>query len=143
MPNFPHCETLAVRNPASSLRKNPLLRKGTVPRGAKPEHPIVCLLRLSKPLPFPAVFADIAMARTRGAKSSSPSTCLRIPRGAPIQDSTSEPPRPRPVPLAVKNASTSPPARCYNTRRSLTIAGASSSGPPKEESKDLRANRSD
>ena len=107
-----------------------------MPRGAKPEHPIVCLLRLSKPLPFPAVFADIAMARTRGAKSSSPSTCLRIPRGAPIQDSTSEPPWPRPGPPPVKSAPTSPPARRYNTRRSLTIAGASSSrGLPKKKAK--------
>ena len=102
-------------------------------RGAKLEHPLVCLHRLSKPRPFPIVSADITMARTQGAKSSSPSTRLRLPRGAPIQDSTSEPPRPRPVPLAVKSASTSPPARCYNTRRSLTIAGASSSGPPKKK----------
>ena len=62
------------------------------------------------------------MARTRGAKSSSPSTRLRIPRGAPVQDSTSEPPRPRLVPPPVKSAPTSPPARRYNT-----VAGASSS----------------
>ena len=105
-------------------------------RGAKPEHPLVCLLRLSKPCPFPVVSANIAMARTRGAKSSPPSTRLRIPRGAPVQDSTSEPPWPRPGPPPVKSAPTSPPARRYNTRRSLTIASASSSrGPPKKKAK--------
>ncbi|XP_059598668.1 pistil-specific extensin-like protein [Vitis vinifera] len=75
------------------------------------------------------------MARTRGAKSSSPSTRLRIPRGAPVQDSTSEPPRPRLAPPPVKSAPTSPPARRYNTRRSLTIAGVSSSGPLKKKAK--------
>ena len=89
-------------------------------RGAKLEHPLVCLHRLSKPRPFPIVSADITMARTQGAKSSSPSTRLRIPRGVLVQDSTSEPPRL--VPPPVKNAPTSPPARRYNT-----VAGASSS----------------
>ena len=106
-----------------------------VPRGAKPEHPLVCLLHLSKSRPFPAVSTDIAMARTRGAKSSSPSTRLRIPRGAPVQDSTSELPRPRLALPPVKSAPTSPLARRYNTRRSLTIVGASSSGPPKKKAK--------
>ena len=82
------------------------------------------------------------MARTRGAKSSSPSTRLRIPRDTPVQDSTSELPRPRLVPPPVKDTPTSPLARCYNTRRSLTIAGANSSrgqksgtGPPKKKAK--------
>ncbi|RVW19619.1 hypothetical protein CK203_114687 [Vitis vinifera] len=67
------------------------------------------------------------MARTWEAKSSSPSTCLRIPRDTSVQDSTSEPSWPRLVPPLVKDAPTSPPARHYNTRRSLTIAGVSSS----------------
>ena len=113
-----------------------------MPRGAKPEHPLVCLLHLSKPHASLAASADIAMARTRGAKSLSPSSRLRIPRGAPIQDSTSEPLWPRPVPPPVKSAPTNPPARRYNTKRSLTIAGASSSrgqksgtGPPKKKAK--------
>ncbi|KAL6310851.1 hypothetical protein AAG906_036837 [Vitis piasezkii] len=35
------------------------------------------------------------MARTRGAKSSSPSNRKRVPRGAPVQGPTSEPPRRR------------------------------------------------
>ena len=113
-----------------------------VPRGAKPKHPPVCLLRLSKPRASPAVFADTTMARTRGVKSLSPSTRLRIPRDVPVQDSTSEPPRPRLVSPPIKDAPTSPPARCYNTRRSITIAGASSfkgqkssTGPPKKKAK--------
>ena len=33
-----------------------------VPRGSKPEHPPICLLRLSKPRASPTVFADTAMA---------------------------------------------------------------------------------
>ncbi|XP_059592751.1 extensin-1-like [Vitis vinifera] len=107
-----------------------------VPRGAKLEHSFVCLLRLSKLRPFSVVFADIAIARTQGAKSSSPSTRLRIPRGVLVQYSTSEPPRPRLGPPPVKGAPTSPPTRRYNTRRSLTIAGASSSrGLPKKKAK--------
>ncbi|KAL6313172.1 hypothetical protein AAG906_016755 [Vitis piasezkii] len=63
------------------------------------------------------------MARTRGAKSSSPSSRLRIPRGTP-------------------GAPMSPPVRRYQTGRSLTMAGASSSrakksgsGPPKKKAK--------
>ena len=113
-----------------------------VPRGAKPEHHLVCLLRLSKPHASPAVFADTAMARTRGAKSSSPSTRLRIPRDMPVQGPTSESPRPHLVPPSVEDAPISPPPRHYNTRRSLTIAGASSSrsqksgtDPPKKKAK--------
>nr|CAN61912.1 hypothetical protein VITISV_034397 [Vitis vinifera] len=61
---------------------------------------------------------------------------------APVQDSTSEPPRPRLFPPPVNSAPTSPPAMRYNTRRSLTIVGASSSrgqksdiGPPKKKTK--------
>ena len=52
-----------------------------IPRGAKPEHPPVCRpLHLSKsraPLP---VFVETTMVRTRGAKSLSPLTRLRMPR---------------------------------------------------------------
>ena len=113
-----------------------------VPRGAKPKHLPVCLLHLSKSRASPTVFTNTAMARTRGAKSSFPSTRLRIPRDAPVQDSTYEPPRPRLVSPLVKDAPTSPPARRYNARRSLTIAGASFSrgqksgtGPPKKKAK--------
>ena len=84
------------------------------------------------------------MARTQGAKSSSPSTRLKIFRCVPVQDSISEPPRPRLAPPPVKSAPTSPLAKRYNTRRSLTIAGASSSrgqksgtGPPMKKAKVL------
>ncbi|RVW76308.1 hypothetical protein CK203_049869 [Vitis vinifera] len=47
------------------------------------------------------------MARTRGAKSSSPSSRKRVPREGPVPDPTSEPPWPKVV---------SPPARRYLTR---------------------------
>ncbi|RVW59150.1 hypothetical protein CK203_105263 [Vitis vinifera] len=127
----------AAKWAAKSMLKSPLLRKRLAVaknpsaakrnKGAEPEYPLVCLLRLSKSRASPIVSADIAMARTRGAKSSSPSTRLRIPRVPPVQDSTFEPTRRRLVPPPVNNAPTSPPARRYNTRRSLTIAGASSS----------------
>ena len=56
---------------------------------------------------LPAKFRQSDMARTRGAKSSSPSSRKRVPRGAPIQGPTSEPPRLKAV---------SPPARRYLTR---------------------------
>ena len=82
------------------------------------------------------------MARTRGAKSSFPSTRLRIPRDTPVQGSTSKSPWPSLVPPPVQEAPISPPPRRYNTRRSLTIAGASSSkgqksgtSPPKKKAK--------
>ncbi|KAL6312045.1 hypothetical protein AAG906_027244 [Vitis piasezkii] len=44
---------------------------------------------------LPAKFRQSEMARTRGAKSSSPSSRKRVPRGAPVRDPTSEPPRPK------------------------------------------------
>nr|CAN66050.1 hypothetical protein VITISV_005972 [Vitis vinifera] len=84
------------------------------------------------------------MARTRGAKSSSssPSTRLRIPRESRVQDATPEPPRPSVVPSPIEDAPMSPPMRRYQTRRSLTMARASScrgqksgSGPPKKKAK--------
>ncbi|XP_059593058.1 uncharacterized protein LOC132253830 [Vitis vinifera] len=56
------------------------------------------------------------MARTRGAKSSSPSSRKRVPRGEPIPDPISEPPRPKAVSPSVKPASQKPPARRYLTR---------------------------
>ncbi|RVW22335.1 hypothetical protein CK203_108738 [Vitis vinifera] len=73
-----------------------------------------------------AIFSNTAMARTRGAKSSSPSTRLRIPRATPNQGSTSEPPRPRVISPPVEDAPISPPLRRFNTRRSLTIVESSS-----------------
>ncbi|WKA01520.1 hypothetical protein VitviT2T_019800 [Vitis vinifera] len=120
--------------------------KHKVPRGAKPEHPSVCLLRLHKPRAPLVVFSDTTMAITRGTKSSSPSTRLRILRDTPIQGSTSEPPRPRVVPPLVEDAPISPLPRHYNTRRSLTMARVSSSrgqksgtSPPKKKAKEALA----
>ncbi|XP_034689114.1 extensin-like [Vitis riparia] len=65
------------------------------------------------------------MARTRGAKSSSPSARKPTPREAPVQASTSEPPRPKVAPPPVKPTPKkrqakptlqTPPARRYLTR---------------------------
>ncbi|XP_034694083.1 anther-specific proline-rich protein APG-like [Vitis riparia] len=65
------------------------------------------------------------MARTRGAKSSSPSTRKRTPREAPVQASSSEPPRPEAVPPPAKPSPKknqakptlqTPPVRRYLTR---------------------------
>ncbi|RVW86071.1 hypothetical protein CK203_038051 [Vitis vinifera] len=122
----------AAKSMPNSLR-NHAAAKSTPPRAKIPSAakrnsvkrsqaraPSVCLLP-EQAACISGVFADTAMARTRGAKSSSPSTRLRIPRDAPVQDSISEPPRPRLVSPPVKDAPTSPPARRYNTRRSLTM----------------------
>ncbi|XP_034710516.1 proline-rich receptor-like protein kinase PERK10 [Vitis riparia] len=67
------------------------------------------------------------MARTRGAKSSSPSGRKRATRETPVQGSTSEPPRPLVVPPPVEDAPLSPPMRRYQTR--------SSSHPPKKKAR--------
>ncbi|RVW33680.1 hypothetical protein CK203_111065 [Vitis vinifera] len=67
------------------------------------------------------------MARTRGAKSSSPSSRTRASSKTPVQGSTSEPPRPLRTPPPVQEAPRSPPVRRYHTR--------ASSQPPKKKAK--------
>ncbi|WKA12883.1 hypothetical protein VitviT2T_030229 [Vitis vinifera] len=67
------------------------------------------------------------MAKTRGAKSSSPSSRLRAPRETLVQGSIPEPPRPPIVPPPVEDAPLSPPSRCYETRRPPTTPRVSSS----------------
>ena len=67
------------------------------------------------------------MAKTRGAKSSSPSSCLRALRKTPVQGSILVPPQPLVVPPLVEDAPLSPPSRRYKTRRPPTTPGASSS----------------
>nr|CAN63037.1 hypothetical protein VITISV_032161 [Vitis vinifera] len=56
------------------------------------------------------------MARTRGAKSSSPSSHKRAAKETHVQGSTSEPPRPVVLPPPVETAPLSPPVRRYQTR---------------------------
>ncbi|XP_019073474.1 anther-specific proline-rich protein APG-like [Vitis vinifera] len=56
------------------------------------------------------------MARTRGAKSSSPSSRKKVPRGETVQDPTSEPSRQKAISPPVKPAPQKPPARRYLTR---------------------------
>ena len=58
------------------------------------------------------------MARTRGAKSSFPSSRKRALKETPVQGSMSEPPRPRVVPPPVEDAPMSPTMRHYHTRSS-------------------------
>ena len=75
------------------------------------------------------------MAKTRGAKSSSPSSRLRAPRETPVQGSIPEPPRPLVVPPPVEDASLSPPSRRYETWRPPITLGASSSRAKKSGSR--------
>ena len=56
------------------------------------------------------------MARTRGAKSSSPSSRKKSLRKEPVPDPVSEPSQPRAVPPPVKSAPPKPSARRYLTR---------------------------
>nr|CAN62613.1 hypothetical protein VITISV_006462 [Vitis vinifera] len=56
------------------------------------------------------------MAQTRGAKSSSPSSRKRVPRGEPVPDPTSESPRPKAISPPVKPAPQKPQARRYLTK---------------------------
>ncbi|WKA08922.1 hypothetical protein VitviT2T_026604 [Vitis vinifera] len=67
------------------------------------------------------------MERTRGAKSSSPSSRKRAAPKTPVQGSTFEPPRPLRVPPPIEDALMSPLVRRYQTR--------ASSHPPKKKAK--------
>ncbi|KAL6348218.1 hypothetical protein AAG906_003084 [Vitis piasezkii] len=66
------------------------------------------------------------MAKTRGAKTSSPSGRPRAPRVAPVQGSMTEPSQPLVVPPP-RGHTLSSPSRRYETRRPPTTPGASSS----------------
>nr|CAN75000.1 hypothetical protein VITISV_014926 [Vitis vinifera] len=67
------------------------------------------------------------MAKTRGAKSSSPSSRLRVPRETLVQGAISEPLQPLVVPPPVEDAPLSPHSRRYEMRRPPTTPGVSSS----------------
>ena len=56
------------------------------------------------------------MARTRGAKSSSPSSRKKVPREEPVPSPISEPPRPKAISPPLKPAPPKPPVRRYLTR---------------------------
>ena len=74
---------------------------------------------------------ESTMAKTRGAKTPSPSGRHRAPRVAPMQDSMIEPSQPLVVPPSVEGAPQSPSLRRYETRRPPTTPEASSSRPKK------------
>ena len=82
-----------------------------------------------------ATFFELTMAKTREAKSSSPSSRLRAPRETPIQGSIPEPPQPLVVPPLVEDASLSPHSRRYETRRPPTTPATSSSRSKKSGSR--------
>ena len=72
------------------------------------------------------------MEKTRGAKSSSPSSCPRAPREAP------DLPQLLAVPPSVQDAPLTSPLRRYETRRPTTTLGASSSSAKKSGSHPLK-----
>ena len=76
-----------------------------------------------------ATFFELTMAKTRGAKSSSPSSRPRAPREAP------EPPQPLVVPSSVEGEPLSSPLRRYERRRPRTTPEASSSRAKKSGSR--------
>ncbi|XP_010648916.1 uncharacterized protein LOC104879094 [Vitis vinifera] len=78
------------------------------------------------------------MEKTRGAKSSSPSTRPRALRETPVQGSIPEPPQPLVVPPPVEDAPLSPHSRRYETRRPPTTPGASSMQAKKSGSRPLK-----
>ncbi|RVW61850.1 putative mitochondrial protein [Vitis vinifera] len=128
----------ALRNPQSF--KTPIFAAITpfrrCQRGAKLKQPSICLSNwVQAARAPPATFSKIAMAKTRGAKSSSPSSRLRAPRETPVQGSILEPPRPLVVPPPVEDASLSPPSRRYETWRPPITLGASSSRAKKSGSR--------
>ncbi|RVW92650.1 hypothetical protein CK203_041561 [Vitis vinifera] len=65
---------------------------------------------------LPDKFRQSDMARTRGAKSSSPSSRKRVPREAPVQGPTFEPPRSKAASPSTNPAPQKPPTRRYLTR---------------------------
>ncbi|XP_010657872.1 lysine-rich arabinogalactan protein 19-like [Vitis vinifera] len=69
------------------------------------------------------------MAKTRGAKTPSPSGRTRALRVLLVQDSMTEPSQPPTVPPSVDGAPPSPPLRRYETRRPPTHQGE---GPQEE-----------
>nr|CAN75250.1 hypothetical protein VITISV_005002 [Vitis vinifera] len=82
------------------------------------------------------------MAKTRGAKTSSPSSRPRAPREAPVQGSMIEPSQPLAIPPSVEGAPLNSPSRQYEMRRPPTTPGASSfhakkssSRPPKKKAR--------
>ena len=75
------------------------------------------------------------MAKTQGAKSSSPSSRLRVLRETPVKGSIPETPQPLVVPPPIEDAPLSPSLRRYETRRPPTTPGASSSRAKKSGSR--------
>ncbi|KAL6312033.1 hypothetical protein AAG906_027229 [Vitis piasezkii] len=125
-------EPKGVKNEIASSRN----RLSTAKTPIVPCHPFLNVINST------FHFKPIAMAKTHGAKSSSPSSRLRAPRKTPVQGSIPEPPQPLVIQPLVEDASLSPPSRRYETRRPPTTPMASSSRakksgshPPKKKSR--------
>ncbi|KAL6336574.1 hypothetical protein AAG906_025129 [Vitis piasezkii] len=73
------------------------------------------------------------MAKTRGAKSSSPSSRLRAPRETHVQGSIPEPPQPLAVPPSIEDTPLTSPSRRYETRRPPTTPGQAPLVPKSQE----------
>ncbi|RVW58219.1 hypothetical protein CK203_109794 [Vitis vinifera] len=73
------------------------------------------------------------MARTRGAKSSSPSSRKRVPREAPVQGPTSEPPRPEAASPPAKPAPQILRRGVISLEPSPAPSSAPSSEPPRSQ----------
>ena len=84
--------------------------------------------------PFSSFF-ESAMAKTRGAKTPSPSGRHRAPRVVLVQHSMTEPSQPLAVPPSVEDAPLSSPLRRYETRRPPTTPRAISSRSKKSVSR--------
>ena len=76
-------------------------------------------------------FFTPAMAKTRGAKTPSPSACSKAQRASPVRDSLTEPPQPPAIPPFEHGVPFSPPQRRYQTGRPPTTLGVSFSRPKK------------
>nr|CAN62451.1 hypothetical protein VITISV_016674 [Vitis vinifera] len=63
------------------------------------------------------------MAKTRGAKTPSPSAHSKAQRASPVRDSLTEPPQPPAIPPFEHGVPFSPPQRRYQTRRPPTTLG--------------------
>ncbi|RVW11838.1 hypothetical protein CK203_085688 [Vitis vinifera] len=130
-PPFRSCESAAklqsVKIPVFAVKAP--FRKPSVhspcPSPTTHESPIIFLRS-----PLPAKSRQSDMERTRGAKSSSPSSYKRIPRGAPVQGSTSEPPRSKAVSPPAKPAPQNPPTRRYLTKPSPPPSPVPAPAPP-------------
>ncbi|RVW84664.1 hypothetical protein CK203_044588 [Vitis vinifera] len=91
--------SMSHRNPN---QKGSVISKG-IPEDLRMKHSPLC----TSGHPFSSFYTS-AMAKTRGAKTPSPSTRNRAPRVSPVQNSMTEPSQPPAIPPSVDGAPSSP-----------------------------------